>query len=97
MSEYNFSQIQNMQKQAQQRVNQMNERVKRVINQNPQPEPETEQIPKQTKGGFLQGLNLHSLIGDDTDQTLIVIVLALILSDGNYDEILILALLYLLI
>ncbi len=95
MSDYNFSQIQNMQKQAQQRVNQMNERVKRVIGQNTEQPTTTPPEPK--KSGFLQGFNLQSLIGKDSDQTLLVIVLALILGEGDYDEMLVLALLYLLI
>lgn len=112
MQDYSLAQIKNMQSEAAQRVREMQRRAKNKVerhnselrgNTEPPlpPSPQKQQMSPETKKNsalpLIRPIDLKSLIGQDGDRTLLLALILILVQDGQCDEMLLLALIYIML
>ena len=103
MQNYSMSQIRSMQDDATERVREMHRRAKskvdehnKAVRENSPPQI-TPKKNKQSVPSLLPQLDLNRLLFEDSDRTLILCLILILSLDGECDEMLLLALIYIIL
>lgn len=102
MQNYSMSQIRSMQDDATERVREMHRRAKSKVDEHNKAVRENSAPPvlpqkKSSAPSLLPQLDLNRLLFEDSDRTLILCLILILSLDGECDEMLLLALIYIIL
>ena len=106
MQDYSLNQIKRMEQEATRRAREYNSRAKPPVEQNKQKSPaevakaRPKEPPVQKKRGsfsFLNALDLKKLIGENSEQAMLLLLILILVNDNTCDEYLIYALIYIML
>lgn len=97
MPDYSYNQIKQMEQEATRRAREM-ARLSKPLNREEKGEncEKAEKTIKKSKGsfGFLNALDIKKLIGENSEQALLLLLIIILSNDENCDEFLLYALIY---